>query len=159
MDRLSSPCDLECTSLSIRRYKQADGVYGDGKREEATLAGRIKLAMASAGISTTAQLAKKMNVNRQTVHRWISGEGDKLTPEMLFKLSDALAVNARWLALGSPNSPIKPTSPTVEQAEVLDVHRRLPAAAKDTWLSHGRDLIKILSPASAGNPFPVRSKK
>lgn len=129
------------------------------KTEEATLAGRIQLAMAAVGIDSPAKLAKKMKVNRQTVHRWINGEGEKLTPEMLFKLSDALSVNPRWMAFGAPHSPVTPSTPTVDEAEVLDVYRRLPPAAQDTWLSTGRDLIKILTPASQGNPFPVRSKK
>lgn len=157
MDRLSSPIDPRGRNLSSSRYMGAGRMAGD-KKEEATLAGRIKLAMATAGIDTPAKLAKKMKVNRQTVHRWISGEGDKLTPEMLFRLADALTVNPRWLALGPPHSPVPPSIPTVDEAEVLDVHRRLPDAAKDTWLSSGRDLVKILTPASPGNPFPVRKK-
>lgn len=36
------------------------------KTEEATLAGRIQLAMAAVGIDSPAKLAKKMKVNRQT---------------------------------------------------------------------------------------------
>ena len=132
------------------------------RRDEATLAGRIKIGMASAGISGSADLGRRMKVNRQTVHRWINGEGDKLTPEMLFKLADALKVNPRWLALGPPHSPVPPHIPSPDQAEVLQIHQALDQLergdAKDTWLSSGRDLVRILTPASPNNPFPPKRK-
>lgn len=126
--------------------------------EDATLAGRIRIGMAQAGLVTPSQLARKMKVNRQTVHRWVAGEGDKLTPEMLFKLADALLVNPRWLAMGAPHSPVPPHIPSVNEAEVLEVYGRLPEAAKDTWISNGRDLVRILTPVSSGNPFSTRRK-
>lgn len=155
-DTLSSTNYEPPFRLSIAVYE------GDGtmlkKGEEATLAGRIKLGMAQAGIDTPSQLAKKMKINRQTVHRWVHGEGEKLTPEMLFKLADALSVNPRWLAMGAPHSPVQPHIPSVNEAEVLEVYARLPEAAKDTWISNGRDLVKILTPASSGNPFSSRRK-
>ena len=120
---------------------------------DATLAGRIRIGMVQAGIRTPAELARRMRVNRQTVHRWINSEGDKPTPEMLFKLSDALGVNARWLAMGPPHSPVKPHIPSVEEGELLVLFRNLPQAAKDSWVSSGRDLMKLLTPSSAANPF------
>lgn len=100
-----------------------------------------------------------MKVNRQTVHRWIAGEGDKLTPDMLFRLADALEVNPQWLALGAPHSPVKPHIPSVEQAELIALYESLPAAARDTWVSSGRDLIKLLTPTSANNPFATSRRK
>lgn len=69
-------------------------------RDSKSLPGRIRIGMALAGIRNGSELARRMKVNRQTVHRWLDGQGDKLTPEMLFKLGDALNVNVRWLALG-----------------------------------------------------------
>lgn len=112
--------------------------------------------MAQSGIKTVAELARRMKLNRQTVHRWVAGEGDP-TPELLFKLSDVLQCNARWLALGHPESPVKPMTPTPEQAEVLDIFTRLPPAAQETWMTNGRDLLRLLTPASVNNPFaPIR---
>lgn len=125
----------------------------DRSREDATLAGRIRIGMAGAGISSPAELARRMKVNRQTVHRWIAGEGDKLTPDMLFRLADALEVNPRWLAMGAPHSPVKPHIPSVEEAELISLFVSLPSAARESWMSSGRDLIKLLTPASTGNPF------
>lgn len=129
------------------------------KREDATLAGRIRIGMASAGISSPAELARRMKVNRQTVHRWIAGEGDKLTPEMLFRLADALEVNPQWLALGAPHSPVKPHIPSVEESELIALYEKLPAAAKESWVSSGRDLIKLLTPSSKTDPFATSRKK
>lgn len=102
-----------------------------------------------------------MKVNRQTVHRWVSGEGDKLTPEMLFSLSDALNVNARWLALGAPNSPVKPRSLDPESEEVVQIKRELTKhnpEAHEQWVSQGRMLVKLLTPRSVSNPSQSRTK-
>lgn len=126
---------------------------------DVTLAGRIKIAMAAAGIDTPAKLAKKMGVNRQTVYRWVDGEGDKLTPDMLFRLSDALNVNARWLAFGPPLSPAKPTMLDHDTQELIQLRDALPQEGRDQWISQGRALVKLLSPQSAANPFPAKTKK
>lgn len=112
--------------------------------------------MAQAGIHSVAELARRMKVNRQTVHYWVSGQGDKLTPDLLFKLSDVLNVNARWLALGPPNSPVKPISPDPSRMELVQIFAALPQEAREQWVSNGRSLVKILSPKSKANPYPVK---
>lgn len=130
-------------------------------REDATLAGRIRMGMAAAGLRTPAELARRMKINRQTVYRWTDGQGDKLTPEMLFKLSDALGVNPRWLALGPPETPVPPSQLDHETQELIQVRDALHNAnpdAKDQWVSQGRDLVKLVAPKSIANPFPVKTK-
>jgi transcriptional regulator with XRE-family HTH domain len=116
--------------------------------------------MAQAGIKNMSELARRMKVNRQTVHRWLDGQGDKLTPEMLFKLADALNVNARWIAFGPPETPVKPMVLDPDSAEVVEIKEALDKSgnpeAKDQWLSQGRTLVKILAPTSRANPFSSR---
>lgn len=126
--------------------------------EEETLQGRIRMAMAAAGISTPSELARRMKVNRQTVHNWTTGRGDKLTPQMLYALSDALNVNARWLALGPPHSPAKPAFLNPEEHETLQIRRALDSETLDQWLSHGRTLVRLTAKASAANPFGMRKR-
>lgn len=126
-----------------------------GRKE--TLADRIKGAMPLAGIESSSELARRMKLNRQTVHRWVSGAGDKLTPEMLFRLADALKVSARWLALGSPELPTKPIFPTIDEAEMFSIYRALPKNARDHWLSQGRTLVQMLRPGSVNSPFPAKT--
>lgn len=122
-----------------------------------TLAGRIRIGMVQAGITNPTELARKMKANRQTVHRWVNGEGDKITPRLLFRMADILKVNPRWLALGE-GSPTMPTDPSLEESEALALFRALPEAGKQAWLSQGRDLGRLLAPVSSNNPFPHRRK-
>lgn len=147
--------------LTLRNGGVGKAVQRDGalkRREDTTLAGRIKIGMAQAGIHSIAELARRMKLNRQTVHRWVDGQGDKLTPEHLFKLSDALQVSARWLALGPPESPVSPRHIDTEADELLQIRDALPQDARDQWLSSGRGLVKILAPTSRANPFTVKTK-
>lgn len=117
--------------------------------------------MATSGIKTPAELAKKLRIHRQTVHKWVDGQSDKLTPEYLFALADALQVNPRWLAFGPPESPVQPQTLDPEQAEVVQIKTTLEHAspeAKDQWLTSGRSLVKIVAPKSTANPFTTKVK-
>lgn len=118
--------------------------------------------MSAAGMRRPADLQSKMGVSRQTVSKWLNGHVEELTPAMLFKLSDALNVNARWLALGPPTTPIKPMIVDPETAEVLQIRDALESAspdAKDQWLSQGRGLVRVVAPKSPANPFPAKVKR
>jgi transcriptional regulator with XRE-family HTH domain len=122
--------------------------------------------MVNAGIHTPAELARRAKLHRQAVHKYLAGENEKLTPEKLFKLADALRVNARWLAFGPPESPTPSRSLDPEAEELVQIKETLDRAdnpkardARDTWLSHGRDLVRILTPASSANPFPKRKQR
>jgi transcriptional regulator with XRE-family HTH domain len=131
-------------------------VESHNRKEDATLAGRIKLAMAAKGMRTPTELAARMKIHRQTAHKWINGASDKLTPEMLFNLSDALGVNARWLAMGPPNSPIKPTSPdpdTQELIQIRDALQQAKSGAADKWIRDGRELLSLVGQKTTASPF------
>lgn len=117
--------------------------------------------MAAAGLRSPAELARKMGVNRQTVYRWTEGHGSKLTPEMLFKLSDTLDVSARWLVIGPPENPTRPRRLDPETAELIQIRDALrdKPEAVDQWVSQGRSLVKLLTQKSVANPFPEKVKK
>src|SRR5512146_1383067 len=61
---------------------------------------RIRDAMIARGISNPSELARRLGVPRQTVHRWLNGDVRNMTHEHLFRLGDALNISGRWLALG-----------------------------------------------------------
>lgn len=121
-----------------------------------TLAERIRAAMAQSGISNPSELARRMGVSRQTVQNWVTGRTDKLTPEMLYKLCDAVNVNGRWMALGPPHSPVRPRFLTPDEDEILQIARELPEEAREQWVSIGRTLVRANPSPSPANPYPDR---
>ena len=121
-----------------------------------TLAERIRAAMAQAGIANPTQLARKMGVSRQTVQNWVSGRTDKITPEMLYKLCDAVNVNGRWMAMGGDHSPVRPRFLTPDEDELLQISRALSEEAREQWVSLGRTLVRANVPQSTVNPYPFR---
>lgn len=122
--------------------------------------------MVTAGIRTPAELARRAKLHRQMVHKYLTGENEKLTPEKLFRLADALKVNPRWLAFGPPESPVPPTTLDPEAAEIVQIKATLDASpsrealdARDNWVTAGRNLVRILTPTSPANPFPSKGRK
>lgn len=122
-----------------------------------TLLERINLGMPHGGVTSQSDLARKMKVNRQTVNRWFTGEGTKPEPETLVRLADALKVSIRWLARGEGEM-AQESRLSSQESEVLALWKALPQAAKEHWLSQGRDLSTLLSPNGANNPFSARRK-
>jgi transcriptional regulator with XRE-family HTH domain len=128
-------------------------------QEDKTLKDRIAAAMTAAGIASPAALARKMGVPRQTVYRWVNGEGDKLTPQMLYRLADAVNANARWLAEGPPHSIVRPRHLTPEQDMILAIHAQLPPDLRDEWIKQGNTFVRLSSPVTAGNPYPKTPRR
>jgi transcriptional regulator with XRE-family HTH domain len=132
-------------------------------KEEDTLQGRMRLAMAQQGLRGASDLARKMGVGRQTVHRWLTGKGVHPEPLMLFTMADVLKVNARWLALGEPNSPVKPAFIDPDEAELLHLRKTLVRAGRqrqlEDWVSQGRNLAEAFAEVNEGNPYPRSPKK
>lgn len=166
---VSSTRDLRAFSLGKTRNQPGDREVGGGMAklgEDRTLSGRIKLGMVNAGIHNQSELARRAKLSRQAVHKYLNGENEKLTPEKLFSLADALKVNPRWLAFGPPHSPTPPQSVDPSVSELIHIKETLDQAdspeahnARDNWISQGRGLVRILTPASANNPFPQRKVK
>lgn len=114
--------------------------------------------MAARGLTRPSELARRMKLSRQTVHNWTTGRGENLTPEMLYRLADALEVNPRWLALGPPNVPAAPVYLSPEDQEVLEIRNMLETDTREQWLTHGRTIARLTSRPSAANPFAKRNK-
>lgn len=121
--------------------------------------------MVNAGIHTPADLARRASLHRQAISKYLNGENDKLTPKKLYALAKALNVNAEWLAFGPPHSPVPPTVIDTAAAELIQIRDQLEKAgtsdaraAMDNWVTTGRDLVRILTPKSAGNPFGAAPK-
>lgn len=117
-----------------------------------TLKGRIAISMAAKGIKTPADLARKLRLNRQTVHKWMTGEAIKLEPENLFKLADALEVNPRWLATRE-GEPQPPRTVPIDDQRVLDLYKALPPAVRDSWVKSGDALLTATGEPSKSQPF------
>lgn len=169
-DYLSRTRDGASRSFLPLKAKTRTAFGGASVKDEddGTLAGRIRIAMVSAGIPTPADLARKAKLHRQAVHKYLNGENEKLTPEKLYKLADALKVNPRWLAFGPPESPVPPRTIDPAAAELIQIRETLEKAesrdakvAADNWVTAGRDLVRILTPTSSANPFvpPVKGRK
>ena len=126
--------------------------------DQKTVKDRILSAMRSANIQSPAELARRMGVPRQTVYRWTNGEGEKITPEMLYKLADVLNTNARWIAEGPPWSPVRPRHLTPDQQMVLEIYAQLSPELRDDWVKQGNTLVRLSSPQSVANPFPARRR-
>lgn len=126
---------------------------------DTTLKARIEMAMAAVAIRSGAELARKMRVPRQTVYRWLNGEGDKLTPEMLYRLADALNANARWLAEGPPSSPVRPRHLSPEQNLVLEIHSRLTKELRDDWIKQGNNYARLADHHNAPPQEPEKPRK
>lgn len=88
---------------------------------------RLIAAFAESGMGQV-EFAKRAGVSKQTVNGWLKGRVTNIRPDNLFAASDALSINARWLATG--HGP-KSASNTKIQARLLDKLKALdPAEAQ-----------------------------
>src|SRR5690348_5647821 len=122
------------------------------RAEESTLKGRLRIAMAHAGIAKASDLSRKLRLPPQTVSSWLTGEREALTPKLLFKVADALNVSPRWLALGPPTSLTPPRTLTPQEEEVLQIKQALEGEVRDQWISSGRTMVRHTARRSAANP-------
>jgi transcriptional regulator with XRE-family HTH domain len=112
--------------------------------------------MTKAQIYKDTVLAEKMRVSPKTLSMWLTAERYKLTPELLFRLADALKVNPKWLALGPPHAMMPLRSISLEDEEVLQIKDALDGEARQQWISSGRTMVRLTAPRSAANPYPIK---
>lgn len=88
--------------------------------------------MVEKGIDSIADLATKMSVHRQTVHKWIY-ETKGPPPAALFQLADLLDLSARYIAVAQgPRKPNRQTAQNDPQiTKLLDDFNALPDGLKD----------------------------
>lgn len=120
-----------------------------------TLAGRIKIGMAAKGIKNPTELAKRLKMRRQTVHKWLSGDVEKLDAASLFLLADELELSARWLATrdGQPQ-PKRTISP--DDQRVIDLYNGLKPEARAAWVQTGDTMLKLTGETSKNQPFKTK---
>lgn len=103
---------------------------------------RISDAMMAAGIRTPSELARRMGLPRQTVHRWLSEGIGNINYKNLLKLSDALNVNARWIMYGEIGR-IKLPIKDAHEGEAANIARQLTADLRKLWFALGRNLLEL----------------
>jgi len=111
-------------------------------KSKSTQNDRIRDAMISAGIATPAELARRLDLPRQTVHRWLGGNIKNLTYENLFRLADLLNVSARWLAIGDVD-PSKYLVKDEQEVEMMALIREMSAHTRAQWLAIGQSLLEV----------------
>jgi hypothetical protein len=90
--------------------------------------------MSSAGIRYLSDLAATIGVRPQTLNKWVHAEDIALSSEMLFKLSDACHVSARWLSTGVGYMS-KPRHFSPRQVALIQRFDALSPAAQKTFLA------------------------
>ena len=117
-----------------------------------SLAGRIKIGMATQGIATESELARRVKLNRQTVHKWLSGEVKTIDPDTLFKLADVLNVDPKWLAT-KEGEPQQPQRVSLEHKRLIELYNALPEHMRRAWLKSGDALLSETGDTSPARPF------
>lgn len=101
---------------------------------------RIRIGMASAGIVSESDLARRVGVSRQTVRRWLYDPLVRVEAVTLFRLSDALHLSARWIVTGQ-GCPTPRMSLTPSAQQLIEIYDALPAAARTVLLSAAAHLV------------------
>jgi transcriptional regulator with XRE-family HTH domain len=130
-----------------------------------TLVGRMKMAMATVGITGAdekeriREFARRLNVkrpnfHRQTVHKWFKDNVKQLSPEYLFLVADVLECNPRWLALreGEPQQQPQLSLDQIKAVQLYNALRKHPAH-RDQWMRNGSDLLQLATGPSVAQPF------
>lgn len=119
---------------------------------------RIRDAMIAAGIAGPGELARRLRLPRQTVHRWLAGNIKNLTYDNLFRLADLLNVSARWLAIGDVD-PSKYLVKDEQEVEMMAVIREMSAHTRAQWLAIGRSLLGLQAGAQGTPVNPYSASK
>jgi transcriptional regulator with XRE-family HTH domain len=106
-----------------------------------------------------AELARRVGIKGPSLWEIEAGETKSLRADTLMRLARVLATNPYFLWTGV-GSPVAPIDPNVDEAEVVDLYRRLTAANQHAWVEIGKTLIRA-QPAPAPSkldPFPEAPK-
>lgn len=107
-----------------------------------TFADRLKLAMARKGIPESPQaLATFLGLNRQTCHKWLTGEAIPETT-LMFKIAQRFGVDVMWLAHGTGEMLQRSEKLTDSEAAVVGLCRELEETERKRWVAFGRGLQK-----------------
>lgn len=104
---------------------------------------RLWQAGCHAKCETKADLARKLGVRRQQVHKWLHRDQD-VTSQVALKMSKILRVNHIWLISGAGDM-IDPSAPSEIQALLMEIHDSLPSGWREEWIEHGRRIAERLA--------------
>ena len=116
---------------------------------------RIRSVMQTARIGNASELARRLGLPRQTVHRWLTDGIANITYKNLLKLADTLNVNARWIVFGEVG-PLKPPIKQRHEADAAGTARVLKGDLRRQWLLFGRSLLELQTKRDAVTKSPQR---
>jgi len=122
-----------------------------------SIGGRISLLRQARGM-TSAELARRVGIKPPSLWQIEHGDTKSLRADTLMRLASALDTNPYYLWTGRGN-PATFLDPNVEEAEVVDLFRRLTASNQAASLSIIRALLLAQTPGapSKSDPFPTAS--
>lgn len=119
----------------------------------ATLADRLNAALA--GRMTRAALAKRANVERQTVYYWFDGKTKSIDTPTLLRVANVLGVRAEWLQSGEGPMFQLPTLSDDEMQLVAFYRRIKDPTDQGVLMKMARSLAKDAGGAGdSGYPYP-----
>jgi hypothetical protein len=119
----------------------SDFATGDTNAGAQGFSGRVRAAMALAGVKNATQLAKACGVPRQTACRWLQTQEPRLTGAHLLTLSYCLHVRMRWLLTGQGT--VLPLPADLE--EVLTILADVPLNEQKKWLVSAARMVAVSS--------------
>jgi transcriptional regulator with XRE-family HTH domain len=128
-----------------------------GQKNDMSFGGRVRIQMAAVGIKNPSELARRLQLPRQTISKWLRDEIKDVGLDNLYRLSDVLDCSARWLATRQ-GSPHRATLMSVEEREAIELFRALEVPIRESWVSSGRALLKATAKTtSTAQPFKAKT--
>lgn len=103
---------------------------------------RIHLGMTTVGISSEAELARRILVSRQTVRRLLYDPVVRVDAVTLFRLADTVKLSARWIlhGYGAPTARV-PLGPSA--LRLVELHEGLSPEAQTILMHAATNLLDV----------------
>lgn len=112
------------------------------RRPLTPLGGRILDAMASRGIANPAELARRLEVEGSTVHRWLYVGVRSIDAVTILRLSNTVNTSFSWLLTGE-GSPTKRRMLTPDADLLLSLFEELSQPARQRLIDLAAELVAI----------------
>ena len=113
--------------------------------DPAAMAERLRDAMAIRGITSPAELARRVNVPRQTVTRWMHRMPNKMELSAFLRLLLVLNVSGYWLVNGGDRLQ-RAQLVTPDESHLLDLYRAASSHQRDAFLSLLSTMTRVTDP-------------
>jgi transcriptional regulator with XRE-family HTH domain len=132
---------------------------GQKEPDVSTVGGRVKSARLARGW-TMEELASKVGVSKGLIAQWEDNKIKDFKASNLFRLSDVLDCNTRWLLYAKDNSgrdlPMgKPRHLTPDAAQLVDTFDQLPAQAREELLDDAQKYLRLTAPHNSPKSGPT----